>query len=245
MDDAELVGGVLVGCDDPRAAAVELARLLMAERPDRSAAIRAGLEPDLVHVLRNRLRGMGDGIPTLCQEAAAWVLGRRSLVLTEPWDLVASLPSGASLPAGLRHTTGETLVQLVVGATQRLCLAAPFIDRRGLSFMGDALAAATSRGVRLEILLPTRSTQADDALHDLTATIQADGSPDHYSVATLRADAPWAHLKVLTADSTAGYIGSANVTGAGIGGRNLELGVLVRGERVAIVEQILHMYRQC
>lgn len=244
MDNAELVGGVLVGCNDPRAAAVELAGLLVAARPDAPAAVRAGLEPDLVDVLRNRLRGMDDSIPAPCQEAAAWVLGRRSVVFAQPWDLVATLPSGASPPAGLRRTTGETLVHLVASATQRLCLAAPFIDRTGLSFMGDALAAATARGVRLEILLPTRSTHADDALHDLTATIEADGSPDCYSVAALRADAPWAHPKVLTADSIAGDIGSANVTGAGIGGRNLELGVLVRGEQVAIVERVLHLYRQ-
>lgn len=244
MDDAELVGGVLVGCDDPRSSAAELARLLTAPRLDRSAAARAGLEPDLLDVLRARLGGDPDRIPALCQEAASWVLGRRSVVLAEPWDLVATLPPGASLPMGLRRTTGETLVQLVVGARRTLCLAAPFIDRRGLSFMGDALAAATSRGVLLEILLPTRSTDADDALGDLTATIAADGRSDHYSISSLRDDAPWAHLKVLTADSTAAYIGSANVTGAGIGGHNLELGVLVGGEPVAVVERILHMYRQ-
>ena len=244
MDHAELIGGVLVDCDDPRSSAVELARLLTAAGLDRSAAARAGLEPDLVDVLRSRLAGDGDRIAALCQEAAAWVLGRRSVVLAEPWDLVATLPSGAALPLGLRRTTGETLVQLVVNATRTLRLAAPFIDRPGLSFMGEGLAAATSRGVLLEILLPTRSTHADDALDDLTATIAADGVPANYSVSRLRDDAPWAHLKVLTADSTAAYIGSANVTGAGIGGHNLEVGVLVRGEPVAVVERILHMYRQ-
>ena len=202
------------------------------------------MEPDLVEVLRSRLAGDWDRIPVLCQEAATWVLGRRSVFLAEPWDLVATLPPGAALPVGLRHTTGETLVQLVVNARRTLRLAAPFIDRAGLSFMGEALAAATSRGVLLEILLPTRSTHADDALDDLTATIAVDGVPGNYFVSRLRDDAPWAHLKVLIADSTAAYIGSANVTGAGIGGHNLELGVLVRGEPVAVVERILHMYRQ-
>jgi hypothetical protein len=48
----------------------------------------------------------------------------------------------------------------------------------------------------------------------------------------------------MTSDSIAAYIGSANVTGAGIAGRNLELGVLVRGARVAVVEQILDLYRE-
>lgn len=242
MDDAELVGGVLIDCDDPRRSAVQLAELILARRVDRNAAATAGLEPDLVEVLRGRLGREPERVPSLCQEAAAWVLGRRSIVAAEPWDLVASLPSAATLPAGLRRTTGETLIQLVVQATRTLRLAAPFIDRAGLSFMGDALAAATSRGVKLEILLPTRSTHADDALVDLTATITARGRADNYSVSRLRDDAPWAHLKVLTADSIAAYIGSANVTGAGIGGHNLELGVLVRGEPVAVVEQVLSMF---
>jgi phosphatidylserine/phosphatidylglycerophosphate/cardiolipin synthase-like enzyme len=243
VDDAELVGGVLVDCGDPRASAVDLAGLLMAPRLDRAAAIRAGLEPDLVQVLRGRLGRDRERIPALCQEAAAWVLGRRSIVSAEPWDLVASIPSAAVLPAGLRRTTGETLIQLVVHATRTLRLAAPFIDRPGLSFMGEALAAATTRGVLLEILLPTSSTHADSALDDLSATISADGHSANFSGSTLRDDAPWAHLKVLTSDSKSAYIGSANVTGAGIGGHNLELGVLVRGEPVAVVERVLDMYR--
>jgi phosphatidylserine/phosphatidylglycerophosphate/cardiolipin synthase-like enzyme len=110
--------------------------------------------------------------------------------------------------------------------------------------MAEALASATTRGVRLEILLPTRSTHADDALNDLTATIAAEGRSANFSVSRLREDAPWAHLKVLTSDSEAAYIGSANVTGAGIGGRNLELGVLVRGEPVLVVERVLDTYRR-
>ena len=244
VDDAELIGGVLVGCEDPRSSAADLTHLLTAPRPDRAAAARAGLEPDLVEVLRARLPGDPDRISALCQEGAAWVLGRRSLVVAEPWDLVATLPPGAALPLGLRRTTGETLVQLVVNARRTLRLAAPFIDRPGLSFMGEALAAATARGVRLEILLPTRSTYAEGALKDLTATIASEGRSSNFSVSSLRDDAPWAHLKVLTSDSAAAYIGSANVTGAGIGGHNLELGVLVRGGPVVVVERILQRYRQ-
>jgi phosphatidylserine/phosphatidylglycerophosphate/cardiolipin synthase-like enzyme len=244
VDDAELVGGVLVDCEDPRAAAVLLTELLLAPRLDRAAAARASLEPDLVDVLRARLGGDADRIPSLCQEAAAWVLGRRSVAVADPWDLVASLPAAAALPTGLRRTTGETLIQLVVQATRSLRLAAPFIDRPGLSFMGDALAAATERGVQLEILLPTRSTHADGALDDLSATIARVGRSSNFAVSTLRDDAPWAHLKVLTADSESAYIGSANVTGAGIGGHNLELGVLVRGAHVGVVERILDMFSQ-
>ena len=58
-----------------------------------------------------------------------------------------------------------------------------------------------------------------------------------------RHDAPWAHLKVLACDSAAAYIGSANVTGAAIAGPNLELGILVRGPAVAVVERVLGVFR--
>jgi phosphatidylserine/phosphatidylglycerophosphate/cardiolipin synthase-like enzyme len=244
MDDAELVGGALVDAADPRATARTLAELVIAPRLDRSAARSAALHPDLVDVLRARLGGDRARVEVACQEGAAWVLGRRSVVADDPWDLVASLPGGTRLPAGLRRTTAETLVQLVVQATRTLCLAAPFIDRPGLGFIGDALAAATARGVSLEILLPTRSTHADDAIDELRETVQRTGAITRFRVSRLRFDAPWAHLKVLTSDSTAAYIGSANVTGAGIAGHNLELGVLVRGSTVAVVEEILDLYRQ-
>src|SRR5439155_13055330 len=112
------------------------------------------------------------------------------------------------------------------------------------SFFGDALAAATARGVTVEILLPTRSTHADDALDELESTIRRSGRLSSFGISRLRFDAPWAHLKVLTSDAVAAYIGSANVTGAGIAGHNLELGVLVRGATVRVVEQILDLFRQ-
>ena len=136
------------------------------------------------------------------------------------------------------------MVQLVVEAKAALRLATPFIDRPGLSFLSDSLTAATARGVKLEILLPTRSSQADDALNELETSIVRAGSHDHFQLSRLRPDAPWAHLKVLTSDATAACIGSANVTGAGLAGRNLELGVLVRGAGVRVVEQVLDIYRE-
>jgi phosphatidylserine/phosphatidylglycerophosphate/cardiolipin synthase-like enzyme len=244
MDDAELVGGVLVDTPDPRKAARQLAQLLVMPGSDRSVATRAGLNHELVQVLRVRFAGDPDRIAIACQEGAAWVLGRRSVVTAEPWDLVASLPSAAPLPPGLRRTTGETLMQLVVRAKSKLRLAAPFIDSPGLSFLSAALTAATLRGVQLEILLPTRSTHADDALCEFMGSVDLEGDPGNLQISRLRADAPWAHLKVMTSDSIAAYVGSANVTGAGIAGRNLELGVLVRGEQVRVIDHVLDMYRE-
>lgn len=239
-----MVAGVLDQSANPVASAEDLAALLITTPGDRAEAQRAGLDPDLVDVLRLRFGNDVERIRLACREGAVWVLGRRSVVVAEPWDLVASLPPGEILPTGLHYTTAETLTHLVTGARLTLRLAAPFIDRHGLSFFGDALAAATQRGVALEVLLPTRSTHADGALDELHNTIRRSGSIARFSVSRLRFDAPWAHLKVLTADTLSAYIGSANVTGAGLTGHNLELGVLVRGPAVVVVERVLNLYRQ-
>ena len=239
-----MVAGVLDRSADPVAAAGDLAELLSTTPSDRAAARRAGLDPDLVDVLRGRFGDDVERIRTACREAAMWVLGRRSVAFAEPWYLVASLPPGEILPAGLHYTTAETLTHLITGSARTLRLAAPFIDRLGLSYLGDALAAATQRGVELEVLLPTRSTHADDAVDELRDKIRRSGSVARFSVSQLRFDAPWAHLKVLTADTSSAYIGSANVTAAGLSGQNLELGVLVRGPAVAVVERVLDLYRQ-
>lgn len=243
MLDAELVAGVLDQTPDPVAAADDLAALLITASTDRAVARRDGLDPDLVDVLRGQFGTDGDRIRTACREGAVWVLGRRSVTVAEPWDLVASFPPGLALPTGLRYTTAETLTHLVTGARRTLRLAAPFIDRPGLSFLGDALAAATQRGVALEVLLPTRSTHAGDALDELRKTIRDSGSLSRFSVSRLRFDAPWAHLKALTSDSWSAYIGSSNVTGPGLSGHNLELGVLVRGPAVEVVERVLDHFR--
>lgn len=244
LEDAELVGGVLVGTADLATSARKLARLITAAQADPAAARAAGFEPDLVAVLRRRFGDDTSRVEHACELGAAWVMGRRSVASPEPWDLVASLPHGTPLPAGLRRTTAETLMQLVSESTRTLRLVAPFIDWLGLSILADALSAATGRGVAIRILLPTRSTHSAQALRGLEAAIVNNGDPANYSVAALRPDAPWAHLKVVSSDASAAYIGSANVTAAGIAGRNLELGILIRGQAVLVVEQILDIFTE-
>lgn len=167
---------------------------------------------------------------------------RQARELSEFWGELDPAEKMAALNAIESRTTGETLMQLVSQSSSTLRLAAPFIDLPGISFLADALAAATARGASVQILLPTRSTHAVAALGQLEATIRGDGNIDHYSVGSLRFDAPWAHLKVLSCDSMVAYIGSANVTGAGMAGPNLELGVLVRGPAVATVDRVLDLY---
>lgn len=237
-----MVGGVLYDSEDPYSSARRLAELLLLAAADSRGAEEAGFDPDLVGVLRSQLGSDPRRIAAACDLGAAWVAGRHSVPLADVWDLVASLPVGASLPPGLRRTTGETLVRVVVEAKRTLRLVSPFIDRGGLDFLGDSLASATARGVRLDVLLPSRSTHADDAIARLRRTVVERGDSSLLNVSEPPSDAPWAHLKVLTSDSRVAYLGSANVTGAGMAGRNLELGVLVRGAAVAVIESVIDRF---
>ena len=131
-------------------------------------------------------------------------------------------------------------MQLVTQATRTLRLVAPFIDRTGLSFLADALAAATARGVS------SRGPRA----HSVHARGRRPGrTPRRRSHA--RATSRDSRVPAFVRRSvgapqgarlrlrTAAYIGSANVTGAAIAGPNLELGILVRGSTVAVVERVL------
>ena len=70
MEDAGLVAGVLDRSADPVAAAGDLAALLSTTPSDRAAARRAGIDLDLVDVLRGRFGNDVGRIRTACREGA-------------------------------------------------------------------------------------------------------------------------------------------------------------------------------
>jgi phosphatidylserine/phosphatidylglycerophosphate/cardiolipin synthase-like enzyme len=244
VDDAELVGGVLFRSSDPWEASRELAVVLKDSYTSAPALRALGLDPHLVDVLRSKLGSDTERVDRACALGAAWASGRNSVAEAQPWEVVATLPTLPRLPGGLRRTTGETLVQLINEATRTLRLAAPFIDESGMSYLKDALLGAASRDVSIEILLPTRSTHAGAALGDLEGALRSTSGAPGARFARMRDDAPWVHLKAVTADGHAAYIGSANFTGPGLSGGNLELGILVRGPSVATIDRVLDLFRE-
>jgi phosphatidylserine/phosphatidylglycerophosphate/cardiolipin synthase-like enzyme len=140
------------------------------------------------------------------------------------------LPPDIRLPTGLRRTTGETLVALVSEAEHAVRFAAPYVDEAGLGVLTDVAAAATRRGVGVEVFQQARWGRTElEAVRALRAAIAQSGDQN---------------LKVLVVDGVRAYIGSANMTAAALAGRNLELGVLVRGPDVGIVDRLLDLYRE-
>jgi len=244
MNDAELVGGVLYDAADPEAAAVALVRLLTSPDTDPRHARDIGLEPALIEALRHALPRNPCDIELACIRGAAWVLGRRSVAHHESWELVASLPPETSLPSGLRRTTAESLISLVSTAEYSIRFAAPYVDQAGLGVVTEAIAVATQRGVEVELFEPAGWKPSTGAIAELHRQVDLMGDPTRLKAKHMKADAPWAHLKVVVADRSMAYIGSANMTGAGLAGRNLELGVLVRGPGVATIDSILNLYME-
>lgn len=245
MHESELVGGVLFDAVDPVEASRALVELLTSDRVDTARARAAGLEPVLVESLKRQLPPDRRTIEVACASGAAWVLGRRSSRVEESWDVVASLPAGrAPLPRGLRRRTGESMIGLASTARYRIRLAAPYVDEPGIGFLADAIAAATQRGVVVDLFDPVVWEPARAAMAALTDAVTASGDPSRLRLVRALPDAPFAHLKVMVVDGSAAYIGSANITAAGLAGRNLELGVLVRGSQVAVIDNILDSYQE-
>jgi phosphatidylserine/phosphatidylglycerophosphate/cardiolipin synthase-like enzyme len=245
MHEAEQVGGLLFHADDPFEAARVLAELLLSRRVDAARARAVGLEPLLIESLKRRLPTDRRAIELACASGAGWVLGCRSARMQDTWEVVATLPdTRASLPAGLRRTTGETLIGLAAQASHRIRLAAPYLDETGIGFLMDAIVAATGRGVTVELLDPGGGEPARVATAALRQAVKARGDSSRLHWFRPIAGSPFLHLKVMVVDGETAYVGSANLTGSGLGGRNLELGVLVRGSQVVVIEHVLDLYQE-
>ena len=237
-----MVGAVLYASTDPIRAADSLFELLSTDpRPESARA--HGFNPSLVDALRLALPRDSNELRLACARGAGWVLGRQSMPTKDKWELVASLPAGSMLPPGIRRTTGETIVGLVNLAERHLRFAAPYVDAGGIAAITDSVVAATLRGVDVEVFDPPHWAPATAAIRALQTEVKAVGNVERLVIRRAAPEAPWAHLKVVVADSAMAYIGSANITEAGLL-RNVELGVLVTGDGVAAIEHVLDLSSQ-
>ncbi len=242
MNVDELVGGVLYHNPDVDQAAKALLRLLLdpsTASPDRVQG--TGLDPELVEVARRSLPSDPTAIAIACALGAAWAKGRRSAEadLQAAWEPVVTISPSTPLPEGVRRGTAETLIALFTSARNRVQIAAPFVDERGIAHLTGALVAASRRGVLVDLYFSDRSPWVERAVNAFHATVQRDGDWTRVKVHLAAVPTPWPHLKVVVVDSTVAYVGSANITGPGLSGGNLEVGILVRGSQVSAIARIL------
>lgn len=241
MNTAELVGGALFNSPDTRAAAAVLLRALEGNSVTVAELNEHLIDQTLVELLRSTLRGDSHALELACVSGAAWVEGFRARVPDPAWELVLSLPRSQNLPGGVRRTTAETFVGLFGMAKSDVSFVAPFFDSKGALYLGEAISAATERGVSVRMFLPQDVARKVHALEVLASVVKATGNTDKLIVLPAEEPAPWPHLKVLVVDRRIAYVGSANMTGPALGGGNLELGVIVEGPKVRTIEAVLRL----
>ena len=135
----------------------------------------------------------------------------------------------------MRQTAGVFL-ELVDQARVEVRLAAPFIDPEAVHFLTDSLISAGRRGVDVRVV--TSIGQASRFAE--MAQLWPAGGDGRLRVTEVQTQLSplGSHAKALVADGERGYIGSANLTAAGLG-RHVELGVELVGPQLAELIKIL------
>lgn len=126
-------------------------------------------------------------------------------------------------------------------AQSELYLVAPFFTREGIDVLSTSLESAFKRGVRVTVLARCLSEgeQNRRALEGLITSCEK--IPGSLSLFESEAQdgAPLLHAKILVRDSGEEvYVGSANLTGAGME-RTLEVGVFLRGDGSREIAKLL------
>ncbi len=163
-----------------------------------------------------------------------------SLGTTTFWAPVATLPNDLQpllRPPPLRHTAG-VLLDLVDRATLEIRLAAPFVDRDAVDFLTDSMIGAGRRSVTVSVI-----TSAGQGVHFAELARQWNSDPgvrSRFRVLEVQThlSSLGSHAKVIVVDSLRGYVGSANLTAAGLG-RHVEIGVELAGPQVAELTRVL------
>lgn len=157
---------------------------------------------------------------------------------TVTWAPVATLPGEVRhllRPPPLRQTAG-VMLELIDAAADELILATPFVDLRAVAAMSGSLASARRRGVDLAIVTSVGRGQSFAAI---AMNDESDGLGG-LRVTEVRTEVSplGSHAKVLVVDRRRAYVGSANLTAAGLG-RNVEIGVEVTGPQVEDLARLL------
>jgi hypothetical protein len=230
---ARTAGALLVNSADPWVASTVLEAYVL--RPDsvtREDLGGAGIIQQLVEDFRHLLPTDAEGLAKACRLGAAWEAGRRTQPAAGSWRPVATWIGGVQ---GIRHRTAETMISLLIRARRHVRLFAPFVDRPGLNALALAVSSATARHVVVEVAIRPQGQSLVDEV--LVPAVGSAGNPAFLRVRVLPESDAFPHLKVLSVDQKLAYIGSANLTWPALI-HNVELGVLVDGEQVAVLDEL-------
>jgi phosphatidylserine/phosphatidylglycerophosphate/cardiolipin synthase-like enzyme len=230
-------GALLLAAHHPIDAAHSLVEYVRSRDGDaRRALERVGIAPHAVDDFRALLPPDDGQLEASASFGAYWALGHRAR--PERLDRWFPVMSGTDLDRDtFDRRTGETLIGLIARARDRLRLFSAYVDGSGLRALEPALAGATNRGVAID-LVTVRRLEREDAPEVLASLLDSDGDSSQLHIHRLEGMTWFPHLKLLTVDGTAAYIGSANMTFAGMT-TNFEVGALVEGPAVAAYEALV------
>jgi phosphatidylserine/phosphatidylglycerophosphate/cardiolipin synthase-like enzyme len=230
-------GALLLAAHDPLDAAHALVGYVRSQDVDaRRLLEQVGIAPQTVDDFRELFPSDVAALAASASCGAYWALGNR--MQPERPDRWFPVMSGSDLDRDtFDRRTGETLIGLIAKARHCLRIFSAYVDGPGLRFLEPALAGATNRGVSVD-LVTVRRLEREGAPEVLASLLGADGDRRHLSIHRLEG-MPWfPHLKLLTVDGTAAYIGSANMTFAGMT-TNFEVGALLEGAAVVAFETLV------
>lgn len=160
------------------------------------------------------------------------------------WSPVVTVPAflEATLAAGRYTHTDAALRRVAAAAEDRLLIASPYLQARAVEILAAPVTRLTDHGGRVDVvtraLTGRLATRGERAVSDVNvaavAALRTFAAPGRLSVTSWEGDRLGVHFKVVAADATVAYVGSANLTEPGAVG-HAELGVVVTGAGVGAV----------
>lgn len=152
------------------------------------------------------------------------------------WTLPKQHPDADVLGASYR----EAILQTIDACERELIFSSPFLEESGVNWLTEAIVRALSRNVEISVI----THRADDigswqskALENLRREAQVRGKK--LTVYSVSEELNFmVHAKIAVSDAETFVVGSANVTGQGLGG-HLECGVCASGSQAIVIKSVL------
>ncbi len=158
----------------------------------------------------------------------------------QPAQLVWTLPPELIVDGVAHDSYVQAAVDVVASARAKLTLVSPYLEPKGMGRLHESLLGALHRGVAVLMLthdVEDRSSLASASLEALRR--DSAGLPGLFTVYTASAiPLVLLHLKILMADDARALVGSANVTGKGLG-MNLEAGAVLGPHAATEIGRVL------
>lgn len=154
----------------------------------------------------------------------------------EVWAPVATLPHNLISPLrppAMRQTMG-VLLELIDSACDEVLLATPYVDQPAVKAVASALLGARRKHVDVRVVTsPGRG-------HEFASLAKDVRSRGAVKITEVRTEISplGSHAKVLVVDRQRAYVGSANLTAAGLE-RNIEIGVEIEGAQVRELARLI------